>query len=149
AHRSDSPWHDAAKRCLIELIESGVEWAIPWPCLHEFLSISTHPAIFDPPTPLESALAQVDAWLEAPSIVLLGEASGYWEALRTVLTDSKIVGPVLHDARIATICRQHDAELWSAGRDFARFAGLRVRNPLLPEQISERASRYGRKRRRG
>ncbi len=37
-----------------------------------------------------------------------------------------------HDARIAAICLYHGVrELWSADRDFSRFAAIRVRNPLL------------------
>lgn len=43
----------------------------------------------------------------------------------------KIVGPRVHEARIAALCRQHGVrELWSADRDFKRFAGLRTVNPL-------------------
>jgi hypothetical protein len=52
-------------------------WAILWPCLHEFLAIVTHPCIYDPPTPLASALDQVDAWLESPTLVLLAESDQY------------------------------------------------------------------------
>jgi uncharacterized protein len=50
AHREDSPWHDAAYARLTELAEGRALWAIPWPCLHEFLAIVTHPRIYAPPT---------------------------------------------------------------------------------------------------
>jgi hypothetical protein len=39
-------------------------WGLPWPCVHEFLAIVTHPGIYAPPTPLEVAIDQVDAWLD-------------------------------------------------------------------------------------
>ena len=43
-----------------------------------------------------------------------------------------IVGPKVHDARIAALCRFHGVrELWSADRDFSRFPDLKVRNPLV------------------
>jgi hypothetical protein len=43
-----------------------------------------------------------------------------------------LAGPVVHDARIAALCRVHGvSELWSADRDFSRFPELAVRNPLL------------------
>src|SRR5436190_2106243 len=71
AHRQDSAWHPRAAHLLRELAEGQAPWAIPWPCVHEFLAIATHPRIFDPPTPLELALDQVDAWLESPFLVLL------------------------------------------------------------------------------
>ena len=76
AHREDSPWHDAAYGSIAELAEGRGSWAIPWPCLHEFLAIVTHPKIYAPPTPLEAALEQVAAWLESPSLVLLAESEG-------------------------------------------------------------------------
>jgi uncharacterized protein len=78
------------------------------------------------------ALEQVACWLEVPTVVLLAEASGYWPALRETLETSRVAGPRVHDARIAALCRQHHvSEVWTADRDFGRFAGLRFRNPLV------------------
>jgi uncharacterized protein len=38
----------------------------------------------------------------------------------------------VHDARVAALCLAHGiSELWSADRDFGRFPGVRVRNPLV------------------
>jgi predicted nucleic acid-binding protein len=82
AHREDSTWHEAADRCLGSAAESGAPWAIPWPCIHEFLAIVTHPRIYDPPTPQDDALEQVACWLEASTLVLLAEATGYRPTLR-------------------------------------------------------------------
>jgi len=37
--------------------------------------------------------------------------------------------------RVAALCRDHGVrELWSADRDFGRFAGLTVVNPLVRDQ---------------
>jgi uncharacterized protein len=44
AHREDSPWHDPAYSRIVELAEGQAPWAIPWPCIHEFLAIVTTPA---------------------------------------------------------------------------------------------------------
>ena len=132
AHRADSPWHDAAGESVRALAESRAAWAIPWPCLHEFLAIVTHPRIYDPPTPLAKALDQVDAWLASPSLVLLAEGHDHWRTLRDLVRTGRIVGPQIHDARVAALCRAHGVrELWSADRDFSRFRGLVVRNPLI------------------
>lgn len=131
-HREDSPWHEAAFGRIAELAESRSPWAIPWPCVHEFLAITTHPRIYDPPTPLAMALDQVEAWLEAPSVVVLSESEGYWQDLRTTLHAGQIVGSQVHDGRIAALCRLHGIrELWTADRDFSRFPTLTVRNPLV------------------
>jgi toxin-antitoxin system PIN domain toxin len=132
AHREDSPFHQAAFQRLAELAEGRATWAIPWPCLHEFLAIVTHPRIYAPPTPLADALDQVDAWLESPALVLLAEPTTHWITLRALLSAGRVAGPQVHDARIAALYREHGVrELWSADRDFNRFAGLSVVNPLV------------------
>jgi len=132
SHRQDSPWHEAAFRCVAELAEGRAAWAIPWPCLHEFLAIVTHPQIYDPPTPLATALAQVEAWLEAPSLVLLAEIGGYWPELRSTLAVGHVAGAQVHDARVAALCGLHGIrELWTADRDFGRFPRLKTTNPLV------------------
>jgi toxin-antitoxin system PIN domain toxin len=132
AHRRDTDFHSASKELVAQLAEGRAPWAIPWPCLHEFFAISTHPRIFDPPSTAEQAVAQVDAWLSSPSVTLLAETPDYWEQLRQSITNGRVVGPLVHDARIAALCSAHGVrELWSADRDFGRFAGaVSVRNPL-------------------
>ncbi len=61
AHRRDSPWFEPARQVLHSLVEGTATWATPWPSLHEFLAISTHPSIYRPPTELLRALGQVAA----------------------------------------------------------------------------------------
>lgn len=132
AHREDLPFHETAAGKLSDLAEGQASWAIPWPCVHEFLAIATHPRIYDPPTPLTAALEQVDAWLEAPSLVLLAESDLHWSPLRALAQAGQVTGPRIHDARVAALCIQHGVrELWSADRDFSRFGGLTVVNPLI------------------
>jgi toxin-antitoxin system PIN domain toxin len=132
AHREDAQWHDIAYRRLTELAEGRTPWAIAWPCLHEFLAIVTHPRIYAPPTPADTAIDQVEAWLESPSLTLLAESERYWPDLRASLQEGRIVGPQVHDARVAALCRLHGVrELWTVDRDFGRFPGLTARNPLV------------------
>ena len=132
AHREDSPWHDAAYTRIRLLAEGQAPWAIPWPCIHEFLAIVTHARIYAPPTPLETAVDQVEAWMESPNLVLLSESEKYWEEFRNIVQAARVSGPQIHDARVASLCRQHGVdELWTADRDFGRFPGLKVRNPLV------------------
>jgi len=117
---------------LVQLAEGRAPWAIPWPCIHEFFAIVTHPRIYTPPTPLLKAIDQVEAWLESPSLVLLSESEDYWGVLQNILQAGRVAGPQVHDARIAALCQQHGVtELWSADRDFSRFPRLKVRNPLV------------------
>lgn len=133
AHRRDAVFHSAAADHVRSLAEGRSAWAIPWPCLHEFFAIATHPRVYDPPSTRTQAITQIDAWLGSPSIAVLSESTGYWSELKALLDTAKVAGPMVHDARIAALCTTHGVrELWSADRDFGRFgAALNVRNPLV------------------
>ncbi len=132
AHREESPFYRAALRRIMELAEGPSAWAIPWPCLHEFLTVVTHPRIYARPTPARQVIEQIDDWLKSPTLVLLAESQSHWETLQKLLEAGRVVGPLVHDAKIAALCLQHGVrELWSADRDFSRFPSLRVVNPLL------------------
>ena len=110
---------------------SRVTWGLPWPCVHEFLAIVTHPRIYDPPSTIAEALNQVDAWLESPVAELLSESRSHWEVLKESLRSGRIKGPMVHDARVAALCIAHGVtEFWTADRDFSRFPTLAIRNPL-------------------
>jgi toxin-antitoxin system PIN domain toxin len=130
AHRTDGVFHEAARK-LIEDLARGTAWAIPWPCVHEFLAIVTHPRIFKTPTPVTKALQQVRTLAEASNVVFLGEGEGYLARLDQLVSSARVQGGAVHDARVAAICLHHGVtELWSADRDFSRYPSLRVRNPL-------------------
>lgn len=131
AHRPEFAWHDAAESTLVRLVASGWTWAIPAPCLHEFLAVVTRGRIFRPPTPMADALRAVQDWLDAPDLLVLTETDAYWRVLSEILRQSGVTGPKVHDARIAALCLVHGIdELWSADRDFSLFPELRVRNPF-------------------
>ena len=132
ALREESPWHEPAARRLRELAEGTANWAIPAPCLHEFLAVATHPRIFTPPTPLPVAIDFAEAVLESPSLLVLSESEGYWSILHGLIRKANVAGPRVHDARIAALCLHNRVtELWSADRDFGRFPQLATRNPLI------------------
>jgi len=132
AHRMDSAWNERAARCVRALAEGRTPWAIPWPCIHEFYAVVTHPRIYDPASTVDQAIEQIEVWLESPSVVLLSEGDSYWDALKGTITAARISGAQVHDARVAALCRVHGVrELWTADRDFSRFGDLRTSNPLV------------------
>jgi toxin-antitoxin system PIN domain toxin len=132
SHREESPFHTKAKQIVEQLRQGPAEWAIPWPCVHEFIAIVTHQKIFKLPTPLEAAFACIDAWLASDNLRLIGESEGYLSKLRELSLKAKLQGARIHDARIAAISLHHGVnELWTADRDFSAFPQLTTRNPLI------------------
>jgi len=143
AHRADSPFYRTAYRCVESLASSPDGWAIPWPCVHEFLAVVTKPKALRPPTSLDAALDQVDFWFASPGLVLLEETSGHWSTLTETLRSGRVTGGLVHDARIAALCLEHGVrELWTADRDFSRFPDLATFNPLTADQVHESRPAY-------
>ena len=132
SHREDSGFHTTAKGLIDSLRHQSAPWAIPWPCVHEFIGIATHPGIYTPASTLSEALGFLDSLFASPQLHLLSESPGYFEKLRDIATAARLKGPRIHDARIAALCLHHGvSELWSADRDFSAFPQLPVRNPLV------------------
>lgn len=132
AHRTDAPQHEPARAAVERLARSGDRFGVPWPCLHEFLAIATHPRIYDPPSTPDQALQAVHALSGLPAVDLLGEGPDHLATLTDLLASGAVRGPKVHDARIAAICLAHGVrELWTADRDFSYFPALRTRNPLV------------------
>lgn len=133
AHREDSPHHAEALREVKALAGAPGQWAIPWPCLHEFLAIVTHPRIYQPATEVAVAIEVVEALRAVPTLQMLSETADHSVVLGQLLRESGVAGPKIHDARVAAICLSHGvSELRSADRDFSWFPQLRVVNPLRP-----------------
>ena len=73
ARREETSHHARARELLNPLAEGEQPWALPWPCIYEFIRVVTHPRVFDPPTDLESALDDLDSLLQSTSLALLQE----------------------------------------------------------------------------
>lgn len=132
AFRTESPFHAQSVAVMSELRTRVEAVAIPWPCIHEFLGIVTHPTRMKPPATLAAAMGFIRSILADPNVRLLHETPAHLDHLEQILIESQARGPAVHDARIAAICVAHRvSEVITADRDFKRFTQLRVRNPLL------------------
>jgi len=60
--------------------------------------------------------------------VLPGEA--YWGILRELLLSDQVSGSLVMDAALAALALEHGATLCTTDRDFSRFGGLRLINPI-------------------
>jgi toxin-antitoxin system PIN domain toxin len=131
AHREDSPFHEKAREVIAGLAEGSGAWALPWPVAHEFLAIVTHARIYNPPSSVAAAFGFLESLSASPSLRWIGEGPTHLAALKELALAGKVAGAMIHDARVAALCRAHGVrELWSADRDFSRMKGLRTRNPL-------------------
>jgi len=132
AEITNSPYHSRAHKLLGEFAQGSTPWAIPWPCAYEFLRIVTHPKVYHPPMGVETALQDLGRILASPSLSMLAETPSHGAVLERVVRQSGAAGNMIHDAHIAALCFEHGVtELFTADRDFTRFAGLKINNPFL------------------
>jgi toxin-antitoxin system PIN domain toxin len=132
AYDPRSSRHAASKEWLEEAL-SGTELVrFAWTTLWAFLRISTSPRVFEHPLTLDEALAAIDSWLGQPVAGILEPSERHWEMLKDLAARAQVKGPLVMDAAIATLAIEHGATLQTTDVDFARFPGLKWRNPLEP-----------------
>ncbi len=132
AHNASSThYHDARQWLQSELAGPGPV-GVSWTSLLAFLRISTSPRVFPAPFSLEEASTVVDQLLTQPSLTVLQPGRRHWAILRQLLVDAQARGPLAMDAHLAALALEHGATMYTTDRDFARFPGLRVVNPLQP-----------------
>lgn len=132
ASMASSPNHAAALAALRGLAVSGATWGVPYPCAHEFLAITTNKKIYADHLTAHEAFGVLEVMNKNRNFRWIGLGAMHLETLKVLVIAAGVSGGAIHDARIAACCIDARAqELWSADRDFSRFPGLRVRNPLL------------------
>jgi toxin-antitoxin system PIN domain toxin len=130
AYNAGAPQHGAA-RIWVERTFAGLEpVGIPWAVAHAFLRLTTAGPFMTQPFDVLEATDIVGDWFAAPAVQLIEPGRGYWHILRRLLIEHNVRGKLVSDAHIAALALENDATLYTADRDFARFAGLRVVNPL-------------------
>ena len=127
----NSRFHERARAVLAECAEGAAAWAIPYPCVYEFLRVVTHPKVYHPPVPAEVALADLRSLLASPSLILLSETPGHGDVMDSVVRSAGVTGNLIHDAHIAALCVEHGVtELITGDRDFHRFRELTIVDPF-------------------
>jgi uncharacterized protein len=130
AARNDVP-EGARYREWLERELAGPEpVALVTPVLAGFLRVVTNPRIFTRPSSLDDALRFVAAVRCAPAAVSPALSERLADLLVGVCRRASATADHVPDALLAAVALDLDAELVTADRGFARFAGLRWRHPL-------------------
>ncbi len=128
AHREDAPEHARYAAWLKALTSADEPFALSDVVLAGFLRIVTNGRIFDPPTPMETAIAFCQRLVAWPRAVMVVPSRRHWDVF--VGLCGSIQGPLVTDAYLAALAIEHGCELVTTDSDFARFQGLRWRHPL-------------------
>lgn len=130
AVNADAPLNRRAK-VWVESVLSGREAVgFSWNVLLAFLRLTTRPGLFRNPLSIDTAFNVVASWLAQPSVTIVHAGPRHLQILRELLLPTGTGGNLTSDAHLAALAIEHRAELCSSDTDFARFKGLKWRNPL-------------------
>ncbi|HEX3762119.1 MAG TPA: type II toxin-antitoxin system VapC family toxin [Kofleriaceae bacterium] len=130
AYNRDAPHHAAARAWWEGLLNDTEPVAIPWVVVLGFLRLMTHRAVLVHPLPPTAALAHVRAWFARANVEHLEPGPQHVDLLDRLLSAAGTAGNLTTDAHLAALTIEHQCELHSNDNDFARFPGLRWKNPL-------------------
>lgn len=120
---ADHPHHAVARAWLEEAIAasgSGAALTLMPMVVASFLRLVTSPKIFKVATPVEDAIAFVDAVLLAPG-VRLAPLGPEWAKLRQLCIEKKLSGNDLPDAWLSAAVTQLGEHLVTFDRDFRKL----------------------------
>lgn len=125
-----APDHDRAQAWWDALLSSGETVALAWSVLLGFVRLTTRATIFRHPLTVEEALDYVAGWLALPNVTAPEPGPRHTAVLAELLHPLGSGGNLVPDAHLAALAIERGATLCSRDGDFARFAGLRWRDPL-------------------
>jgi hypothetical protein len=130
AYDSTSSFHREALAWVERVFSSSEPVGLPWSTVGAFLRVTTNSRLRGERLTAKEAIEIVDGWFEQPNIRLLAPGDNHWPALRRMLLEGQASGPLVSDAQLAALTVEWGGELHTTDRDFARFPGLRWKNPL-------------------
>lgn len=134
ASRTDHPHHSVARAWLEEALDTsgtGAAFTLMPMVLASFLRLVTSPKIFQVATPIEDAVAFIDAVLASPG-VHLAPLGPEWSKLRQLCLEKKPGGNDIPDAWLSVAVVHLGEHLVSFDRDFRKLLARKYFTLLAP-----------------
>jgi len=129
-HREDATGHDSFFEWWRSVAASGEAFGIAAAVLAGFLQVATHPRVFNPPTPLSTAIEFAQQVRSLPNCVEIQPGPRHWDIFVGLCQAAGAKGNLIPDAYLAALAIESGSEWVTTDRDYARFPGLRWRHPL-------------------
>lgn len=130
AYNRGAPYHANAKAWWEGLLSSDEPVGLAWVVALGYIRLMTHRAVLVTPLAPKHALGHVRSWLARPNVEVLDPGTRHLEILERLFGVLGTAGTLTTDVHLAALALEHQCELHSNDVDFARFPGLRWRNPL-------------------
>ena len=130
AHDSLSEQHVAARNWWEEQLSGAESVCLCWPVIMAFIRIGTNSRLHRRPLTLDEAIERVQTWLGQPCVKIIQPTEHHWTIFQQMLRSGSATANLVTDAHLAALAVEHNCVLQSTDRDFARFRGLKWKNPL-------------------
>ena len=130
AFRRDSGRHAELKQWLEQVVNGDEPYGVSPQALASLIRISTHRRVYEQPSSLSEALAFCRALLEPSTCAVVQPGLRHWEIFAGLSEKARVRGNLVQDAWFAALAIESGCEWVTTDRDYARFEGLRWREPL-------------------
>jgi len=130
AHREDAGDHPAYRAWLQAVVDNDPAYGLSELALSGFLRVVTHPRVFNPPSPLEEALAFIVGIRQQPNCTIIAPGVRHWDIFVGLCGQVGAKGNLIPDAYFAALAIESGSEWVTTDRDYSRFPGLKWRHPL-------------------
>ncbi len=134
AHNAADERHAAARAWWEDCLNGAEPVGLAWATMLGFVRLTTHRQVLVQPLPVATATGVVEEWLDQPIVRVLVPGRDHARHCFGYLKKLGVAGNLTTDAHLAALAVEYQAELHSTDTDFARFPGLRWRNPLLTKK---------------
>ena len=130
SYNSDGPFHDDARSWWESCLSNPGAVGLPWAVILGFVRIMSSNAVFSNPMDPLVAIALVLTWFAGPQTQVIIPGPRHLEILADIMGAAQASGRLTTDGHLAALAIETQSELYSNDGDFARFPGLRWRNPI-------------------
>ena len=130
AYNSDAPFHAESKEWLEACLSGRPQIGLSWVVMLGFVRIMSSNAVLTDPMEPAEAVEHVRSWLTCTQTQIVNPGPRHLTILAEIMDESRASGRLTTDAHLAALAIETQSELHSNDLDFARFPGLRWRNPL-------------------
>ena len=130
AHNTEDPRHQAAREWWDQRLAGPEGVGLAWSVILGFIRLSTHSRVFFSPFRPEEALERVAEWMTLPHVFLIHPSTTHLQQLSALILRAGTAGNLTSDAHLAALAIERGLILHTTDTDFARFPGLKWKNPF-------------------
>ena len=130
AYDQSSQWNSPAKRWWEDQMNGSQMIGLSWVTVLGFIRLLTNPRIYQNPYSPSEMLEIVKSWLEQPHVKIIHPSDRHFALLADLIKKAGTAGNLTIDAHLAALAIERGLILQTTDADFARFPGLKWKNPL-------------------